>query len=111
MVFVPGKPFWPSLMFVREARSLPLSVAPERCLTWGGSGLTSKYLTRLERLPRDNHSSLLRKSVNYNRKTFYSTGTRVNVIKLIKFPLLIVGTDLLSRIVREMYPSHRRLYL
>jgi hypothetical protein len=42
---------------------------PERC-----SGLTCKHYTRLERLARDKHSSLLRKSVNYGRKKFYSTG-------------------------------------
>jgi hypothetical protein len=29
----------------------------------------------MERLPRDKHSSLLRKSVNYDRKKFYSTGS------------------------------------
>ncbi len=31
-MFVPGKPFQPSLMFVGEARSLPKSRAPERAL-------------------------------------------------------------------------------
>jgi hypothetical protein len=36
-----------------------------------GSGLTHKQ-TRLERLARDKHSSLLRKCVNYGRKKFYS---------------------------------------
>ncbi len=32
-VFVPGKLFQPSLMFVGEARSLPQNGAPERCFT------------------------------------------------------------------------------
>jgi hypothetical protein len=32
-VLAPGKPFQPSLLFVGKARSLPLSGAPERCLT------------------------------------------------------------------------------
>ena len=39
-----------------------------------GSGLTLKHSTRLERLAKDKHSSLLRKSVNYGRKKFYSKG-------------------------------------
>ncbi len=43
-MFVPGKPFQPSLVFVGEARSLPFSGAPER------------YFTSLA---RDKHSSLL----------------------------------------------------
>ncbi len=76
-MFVPGKLFQPSLMFVGEYRSLPLSGAPERCLTRVGSGLTRKNLTRLERLARDKHPSLLRKSVNYDHKKFYSTGSRM----------------------------------
>jgi hypothetical protein len=33
-------------------------------------------LTRLESLARDKHSSLLRKSVNYDRKKFYNIGPR-----------------------------------
>jgi hypothetical protein len=37
-------------------------------------GRPHSHLTRLERLARDKHSSLLRKSVNYGRKKFYSTG-------------------------------------
>jgi hypothetical protein len=41
-VFVSGKPFQPSLMFVDEARSLPYSGAPERYFTWVGPGLTCK---------------------------------------------------------------------
>ncbi len=32
----------------------------------------------LERVARDKHSSLLRKSVNYSRNKFYSTDTRRN---------------------------------
>jgi hypothetical protein len=47
--FVPGKPFQPILMFVGEDR-------------------------RLERLARDKHSSLSRKSMNYDRKKVYRTG-------------------------------------
>jgi hypothetical protein len=57
--FVPGKPFQPSLIFVVKARSLPKSGAPERQFTWVGSGLTRKHKTKLERLARDKHPSLL----------------------------------------------------
>jgi hypothetical protein len=42
----------------------------------GLCGLTRKHYTRLERLARDKHSSLLRKSVNYISKKFYSTGQK-----------------------------------
>ena len=48
------------------------SAAPERCFTRVGSGFR-KYKTRLERLARDNHSSLLLKSVNYGRNKFCDT--------------------------------------
>ncbi len=36
--------------------------------------LTHKHQTRLERLAKDKHSSLLRKSVNYGRNNFYDKG-------------------------------------
>ncbi len=49
LVFVPGKPFQPYLMFAGKARSLPQSGAPEKSFTWVGSGLTCKHSTRLER--------------------------------------------------------------
>jgi hypothetical protein len=39
-----------------------------------GSGLTRKHLTRLKKLARYKHSSLLRKSVNYGHKKFFDTG-------------------------------------
>ncbi len=69
-----GKPFQSSLMFGSEARSLPQSGAPGRCLIWVGSILTHKHQIGLKRFARDKHSSLLRKSINYSRKMFYSTG-------------------------------------
>ncbi len=64
-MFVPGKP---SLMFVGKAKSLPLSGAPESCFGAVGSSLTHKHTTRLERLARDKHSSLLQTLVIYGRK-------------------------------------------
>ncbi len=86
-MFVPGKPFQPSLMFVGEARSLPWSGAPERSFTRVGSGLTRKRKTRLEKLAVHKHSSLLRKSVNYGRKIFYSTGL-IDACPLREAPIL-----------------------
>ncbi len=43
LVFVPGKPFQPSLMFMGEASGLPKSGAPERCFSQVGSTLTRKH--------------------------------------------------------------------
>ncbi len=59
--------------------------APEKCFTWVGYSLTRKHQTRLERLARDKHYSLLQKSVNYEHNKFYSTGPRASVTKEKKF--------------------------
>jgi len=68
-VFVPGNPLQLSLIFVGKARAY-LSVAPLRCSTlWKAPGLIHKHFTMLERLARDKHASLLRKSVNYGSKS------------------------------------------
>ncbi len=64
-VLVPGKPFQPSLMSANKAR----------CFTRVGSGLNQKHYTRLERLNRDKHSSLLRTLVNYGRKSCITLGS------------------------------------
>jgi hypothetical protein len=37
-------------------------------------GLTHKHYTRLERLAKDKHSSIVQKPVKYGCKKFYSTG-------------------------------------
>jgi hypothetical protein len=42
-----------------------------------GSGLTCKYETRLGRLTKDKHSSLLCKGVTYGRKSFTTLATEV----------------------------------
>jgi len=52
LVFVPCKPFQPSLMFAGKARAYP-SEARFRCSTSVDSGLTCIRSTRLERLARD----------------------------------------------------------
>jgi len=52
-----------------------LTKTSEVCtITWVSSGLTRKHYTRLERLNRHKHSSLLRKTINNGHKKFYSTG-------------------------------------
>jgi hypothetical protein len=53
------------------------------CSTLGyATGLTHKHQTRLERLAKDKHSSLLRTLVNYGRKTFYNIGSCVRLVHL-----------------------------
>ncbi len=75
-MFVPGKPFRPSLMFVGKAKAYA-RVEQLKCTSLVlGPGLSYKHWTRLERLVRDKHSSLLRKFVNYDRKEFYNIGPR-----------------------------------
>jgi hypothetical protein len=58
-VFVPGQPFQSGLLFRGEARHLTLCGATERFFNRVGSIFTNKHSTRLERLARDKHSSLL----------------------------------------------------
>jgi len=67
-------------MFVGKARSLPKNEAPERCFTWLSSSLAYKQQTRLERLARDKHSSLLQKFVIYVQKKVYSIGAWYKLI-------------------------------
>jgi hypothetical protein len=64
-VFVSGRPFQPTPMFVGKVR------APERSLqTLTNYGLTLKYLTRLVRSVRYKHSSSLQTFINYDGKKF-----------------------------------------
>ncbi len=63
-MFVPDKPFQLSVMFVGKAGAYPIQ-EPFRCYTLG-----QNTHTRLERLTRDKHSSLLRKFVNFGQKKF-----------------------------------------
>ncbi len=66
-------------MIVGKARSLPYNAAPE---TWLSSRLAYKQWTRLERLARDKHSSLILKFVIYGQKFFYNIGTGAIFTKL-----------------------------
>ncbi len=77
-MFVPGRPFHPSLMFVVKARAY-LSEALFRYSTLGWApGLTHRHHTRLEMLFGDKHSSILRKIKNHKLRTkkFYNNGAR-----------------------------------
>ncbi len=51
------------------------------CFTQVGSGLTHKKCTRLERLAREKHSSLLQKSVNYGCKSFIAQASGGDLIR------------------------------
>jgi hypothetical protein len=75
-VFVPGKFFQPSLMFVGKPGAYPIE-EPFRCCTLGKApSLAHKQQTWLERIARDKHSSLLQKFVTYGRKEFYNISSR-----------------------------------
>ncbi len=65
LVFVLGKPYQPSLMFVTRA-AVYLGEAPFRCSTLGWSpGLTHKHLTRQEKPARDKDSSPFGSFISY----------------------------------------------
>ncbi len=51
---------------------------------WVSCGLTRKHQTRLKRLTRDKHCSLLRKVVTYDRKKFYKIVTRCSQRVLVR---------------------------
>ncbi len=70
-MFAPGKTFEHSLFLVGMARSLPQSGE----VFHSGKLLDScKHYTILEKLARDEHSSLLQKIVTYGCKKFYNIG-------------------------------------
>ncbi len=60
-MFVPGKPFRLSVMFVGKIEDFPIE--------------------ELERLARGKHSNLLRKFVNYGQKKFYNIGPSAQFLK------------------------------
>jgi hypothetical protein len=63
-------------MLADKVRSLPMSEVPEKYSTEIGSGLLRRHQTRLEKLARDKHSSLLRKSIKYGCKKFHNVVSR-----------------------------------
>jgi hypothetical protein len=80
-------------MFASKAKSSTKRGETERGSTWVGSGLAHKHYSRLERLARDKHSSLLRKSVHYGGKKFYSTGPRMAL--MVKIMILIISAPVI----------------
>ncbi len=81
-MFVPDKHFQPSLMFASKAGA-NLGEALFRCSTQGQApDLTSKHLTRLEKLASDKHFSLLQTFVNYGREKFYNIEPNLTCLKL-----------------------------
>jgi hypothetical protein len=60
-------------MFVGKAGSLPKTRVPKRVC----SNLAYKPYTRLERLARNNHSSLLRIGDDYGSKCFMTSGVTI----------------------------------
>ncbi len=58
-MFLGGRPFQSSLMFVGKTRSLPSNGASEKCFTRVGYGLTHKHYTWLERPAKDKHIQVL----------------------------------------------------
>ncbi len=72
-MFVPGKPFQSSQLFVGKARSLTRGES-ERFFNRAGSCFTNKHYTKLERLARDKRSSFVRTFIYYNQKKFNNIG-------------------------------------
>ncbi len=89
-MFDPGKLLQPSLMFAGVVKSLPQSAAPERCFTQIGSG----------KLARDEHFSLLRKSVNY-RQFFYNIGP-LKVFKTGRCEMILLSYLSLTRYLSQL---------
>jgi hypothetical protein len=69
-------------MFVRKVGAYPSGVPKGSSLYSKALGLFHKHSTRLERLARDKHTSLLRTFANYGRKSFVTLGPGQDVIKL-----------------------------
>ncbi len=69
-------------IFVISLSVCPWQAFPAWSNVCGQFGLTHRHYTSMEMLAIDKHSCLLRKSVNYDRKKFYSTGPRARTSKL-----------------------------
>ncbi len=76
MVFLPSRPFQPSLMFVGKARSTWKVI--HFCRIWPNS----KQYTRLVRAARVKHSSLLWIFINYVWKSFIILGPRHRLFRV-----------------------------
>jgi hypothetical protein len=98
-VFVPGKPYQPSLMFVGKPRSLPESGTPVRCfiLVYGP---THKRKTTRDRLARDKHPSLLA-CYEYSYIEAVKVGPCTN--KLERFPKKTLGSTPSAQCYKTFY--------
>ncbi len=84
-MFVPGKPFQSSLMFLGEAGAYPSKV-PFRCSTLGlAPGLNHKHETRQERLAGTNPVACYEKSKLTAVKSFVTRATALYIRKLLCF--------------------------
>ncbi len=109
------KPFHPSLMFAGKDKSLS-----QRHSTWLFSDITRKHQTRLERLPRDKHTSLLSQFVRYDLKILENRPSKcLYLVSLSILSLMFVdkakslpwrrSTWLFSDITRKHYTRMERL--
>ncbi len=106
---VPGKLFQPSLMFAGKAGAYTSEV-PFRCSTLGWApGFTHKHQTRLERLAKDKHSSLLRKSVNYGRIFFIVEEPAILISPVKSLQLRSQGTLLYRYLTCYLIPRCSKL--
>ncbi len=108
-MFVTGKPFQPSLIFVGKARNFPYSGVHFKCSTHVGSSLIHKHWTILEGIATDKPSSLLRTFVNYGRKKFFIIGPRSErnrrlfSEKQLIFPTELIHRKLLKRVFFQFF--------
>ncbi len=84
-MFITGKLFRPSLMFVGKVRSLPYSIVYFSYSSQVGSSLTHKHKMNVEGLARDKHFSLLQTFLNYEHKKSYNVGPLCQLHKIFFF--------------------------
>ncbi len=80
-MFVPGKSFHPSLMFLGKARSLPEYAASERCVNLTGSGPIAKIRLGWKGLPGTNILAYYEHLQILVIKTSITLSPGVNLIK------------------------------
>jgi hypothetical protein len=88
-------------MFVGEARFYPSETSFRYSTLGWAPGLTHKHKTRLERLGRDKHYSLLQKSVNYGQKSFITLAPGCAKLERFHFQSLTFGDTARSLPLRD----------
>ncbi len=71
-MFVPGRPFQPSIVMVGKERSLPSCAASETCFTWLSTSLSQNIRLVLKGLTGTNTTAF----VNNRQEKFYHIGFR-----------------------------------